>query len=195
MKHFLLVLTLIGCANAHYPPCESGTCAEGFVCDPSIEGNVCVPACVIMVDGFICEDGAACYFRPRGGFRCAAGGTVEIGEVVLEPESCVFGTLPREDWTSDPLVWRCLVACSNDGDCAVAETCTEGGCVPRCAGRSEVCGPANRCAVDGGQEYCVNERRFARIDCDGDGSADCPPYATCDASAVGGCTHPAAEDL
>jgi len=43
--------------------------------------------------------------------------------------------------------------------------------------------------------YCANARRFARIDCDGDGDADCYPGFVCDATVVGGCEHPPPEDL
>jgi hypothetical protein len=188
-----------GCPSTHHAPCDLGSCPEGYACDSSLEGDVCVERCTVLdVIPFtsLCDDGAACYWRP-GGDRCAAGGSLGIGAVVdpFSEEACAFGLLPRPDYTSDPLVQRCVLGCSDELPCPTGDLCTSSGCMPLCVAGTAPCGPGNTCIMLGGYPECVNPRRLARIDCDGDGDADCHPAFVCDASAVGGCEHPPPEDL
>jgi hypothetical protein len=101
---------------------------------------------------------------------------------------------------AEPYRRTCEPICDTDAQCRSGERCQMfgGTCDVPCEGPgSTPCTAPNRC-VDG---FCVNERRFARIDCDGDGvitltgclgaECDCRPTFVCDPEAIGGCAHPA----
>jgi hypothetical protein len=201
VKRWLVVAAcfacVYGCANTHHAPCELGSCPDGFACDPSLEGEVCVERCVVidvMPFTSLCEDGAGCYWRP-GGFRCAAGGTLGL-DAVVDPfgdDTCAFGLVPQEDYTSDPLVARCVLGCSRDVPCPDGYLCSSTGCRPFCTA-TDACDVGDECVMLGGYPYCLNERRFDRTDCDGDGEVDCLPFLQCDSDGVGGCSHPPPEE-
>jgi hypothetical protein len=114
----------------------------------------------------------------------------EGGIVRGDGDECAFGMSGDYDFTSEPLVRRCARVCDADAECGELERCVNHRCRPNCRVESNACDPPNLC-VDFGA-YCVNPRRFARIDCDGDMDQDveCSPALVCDAMAIGGCTYP-----
>jgi hypothetical protein len=112
------------------------------------------------------------------------------GAIVTTDDGCAFGMAPDYDFTSEPRVSRCARVCDADSDCRELEDCVNHRCRPNCRVEGQMCEPPNLC-VDFGA-YCVNPRRFARIDCDGDMDQDveCSPALVCDATAIGGCGRP-----
>jgi hypothetical protein len=133
---------------------------------------------------------------------CYPGGLATEGTTTLLGSECGFGLAPRPHYDEEPLRFTCEPVCDTDADCRAGERCHSyggGTCDVPCEGSGATpCAPPNRC-VDG---FCLNERRFARIDCDGDGvithtfcnpelDCDCFPWGVCDPDAIGGCAHPA----
>jgi|GEM_PF-1698459 hypothetical protein len=196
------VLMLMGCPGTHEQPCSSMMpCPPGQVCDRAVGGSFCSPACSLETDGGFCDDGSVCASY-GGPFACRRGGTVNEGEVVgIGGETCARGLAPARDYTVDPagipprVVTRCGRRCERNSECREGESCRQDGvCGPACDGIG--CAPEQFCvSYPGGKDYCVDARRYARIDCDGDGDADCWPYLQCDPEAVGGCEHPPVDEI
>lgn len=130
-----------------------------------------------------CDDGSWCRVLNRSSY-CWYGGAVPEGEVEPRPGDCAFGLAHTPDYTAEPLGLICEPVCNEDDDCREGELCTTRRCSPPCG--AGTCESPNRCALG----TCVNERRFAQIDCDADGTPDCYPGLVCDAEAIGGCAHP-----
>ena len=178
------LIAATSCADSHPPPvsCLSDAdCPDGTCIGEADGRGVCLLACDYTV-ATRCDDGAWCRVFSTGSF-CWHGGTVREGHVAPVPGDCAFGLGTIQDYTTEPLSWTCEPVCNETEDCRGGEEC-RGRCLPPCGPGN--CVAPNRCALGG----CVNERRFARIDCDADGTPDCYPGLVCDAGAIGGCAHP-----
>ena len=117
---------------------------------------------------------------------CWPGGTLREGtDAGTTGAGCAFGLGAIRNLVAEPIAWVCEPVCDTSADCRAGEECGRTSvCAPPCT--SENCPAPNRCAFG----RCVNERRWARADCDGDGELDCEPYLQCDASEIGGCGLP-----
>lgn len=182
-----LIATMVVATSCGVPPgpslipCNSATpCSAEMVCDVSGSGSYCAHIC--DPGRPLCEDGAACYERAGGGPRCVVVGTVPEGELLAD-NSCARGLLPVTDYSGEPVGRRCEPACNRDSDCRTGEVCQLGHCDRRCT--IDSCPDGLFCIATIRETFCVNARRFARSDCDGDGLGDCAPYSMCDA--VGEC--------
>lgn len=183
-----------GCADSHAgEPCsDEQPCPAPLVCDFGLDemgvryARACVPTCDELTTSR-CTNGALCLAN-----RCSAGGSVPQGGVGDE-FTCAFGLVGRLTFAGEPAVRICTPVCNTAADCEGGEVCSISSCTRPCEGPDSVpCSPPARCV--GGVD-CVNERRFARIDCDGDGDADCDPALACDLAAIGGCAHVPREEL
>jgi hypothetical protein len=182
-------LLAAACADAHSPPvrCRDGVCPSGQVCLPD-EGAICVPTCDAPVVSR-CESGARCRMWMGGGV-CWPGRTVREGGVTVGPYECAFGLRDVPDFESEPLRFTCQPVCNTDADCRGGEHCSASACRTRCTNSAgDPCASTSHCVASG---VCVNERRFARIDCDGDRdlTPECGVSLMCDPDAIGGCTYP-----
>jgi hypothetical protein len=84
--------------------------------------------------------------------------------------NCGFGLLARAHYDEEPLGLTCEPVCDADSDCRPGERCSPGprggSCDVPCEGPGATpCAAPNRCVTG----FCVNERRFAAMDCDADG--------------------------
>jgi hypothetical protein len=188
-------LLLSACPGPSLTPCSTmEPCEPGQVCDRAAIGSFCVPTCTGVMTSPFCADGSVCASY-GGPLACRLGGTIpEGGVVTVGGETCARGLLSAADYTVDPagmpprIVRICMRACGRDAGCRAGEQCRgDGACGPGCGGLG--CEPDEHCVTYRGADYCVDARRYARIDCDGDGDADCPPYAQCDAAGVEGCSR------
>lgn len=179
------VVSLSSCADSHPAPqsCASDAdCTEGGVCVGASDGEgLCFVECDYAV-AQRCADGSWCRAAPTLSY-CWPGGPTPEGEVELRRGDCAFGLAQTTDYTAEPLRLICGPVCNVSDDCRRGEMC-DGRCMPPCT--SSTCVAPNRCAFD----RCVNERRFARSDCNADGTPDCHPAFVCDPEAIGGCEHP-----
>lgn len=120
---------------------------------------------------------------------CWPGGAVPEGNPATTQFECSFGLRTLPDFEAEPVRQICEPACNVDGDCRAGERCLDfGACRPPCRAPTD-CASGSTCLSTG---VCVNARRFARIDCDGDGdlTPECIPSLQCDTEAIGGCAHP-----
>lgn len=182
----VLALALPTCADSHPPPvsCTSDAECPAGICVGEGDGRgVCLLECDHLV-ATRCEDGAWCRVLSSGDY-CWFGGTVGEGDIASAPGDCAFGLGTIQDYTAEPLRWVCEPVCNDSAHCRGGELCL-GRCMPPCT--PSTCVAPNRCALG----TCVNERRFAQIDCDADGTPDCYPGLVCDPEAIGGCGYPAA---
>ncbi len=184
----VLWLVLPSCSLSHpEPECADGRpCEAPLVCDPPRGPGLtshCVPACDWSV-AIRCPNGAYCLSTV-----CTTGGPTALGDVPAALDGCGFGMRPALDYTTDPLESVCRLVCDVDAHCPANHRCIQNMCLAGCLVPGQECSPPNLC-VD--RFDCVNERRFARIDCDGDRDldAECDPGLQCDASALGGCGYP-----
>lgn len=171
-------------------PCETNEACEptGTCIGETMGEGRCLRYCFSSTRR--CLDGAWCRAVAGGVNVCWDGGDVEEGEVSVSEGSCAFGLSVLPDYTVEPLVYRCARVCETDAHCEVGEACMSGGCQVPC-GTEHPCDPIDHC-VEG---VCVNERRYARLDCDGDGYPDCRVPYQCDPDAIGGCsTAPRGEE-
>lgn len=212
LRSFLTLAMILGsCSASHaHVTCDDGVCPGDLVCvrHPALPSTECVERCPTdprfpMPDAWLwrCPNGAACQVY-RTIPVCWPGGSTPDGEAsTMSGFDCAFGLRGADDYTTDPLVYRCTRGCANDDDCLIGEQCWAA-CQPRCTGENSVpCAAPNQCVDFRSVQWCVNERRFDRIDCDGDGAVrgppcergstcECMPWGECDASAIGGCAHP-----
>lgn len=156
-------------------------CPAGLEClsPPDVPESVCVERCdSVMVH---CGPGMICLFH-RGVRVCWPGGDLPEGASSRDALACQRGLALRPDYEAEPLAYTCEPLCETSGDCRAGETCDDGlTCAVPCAGPGAApCGAGSTCV----QGFCLNARRFAQIDCDGngrvDGPADCPPGGMCD---------------
>ena len=176
------------CGTSHAPPvpCEDGVCPEGQLCVrlPS-ERRVCADLCD-RDETARCSSGAACTYHSSTAEVCWPGGDLMRGAHTIVNQRCGFGLTTRRDFESEPIDYTCQPVCELDEHCSDAERCqSQVTCAPPCP-EGTACGTDGRC-VDG---YCMNRRRYERLDCDGDGTPDCPFFTVCDAAAVTGCGRP-----
>lgn len=180
---------VVGCTVD--PPCASNAaCGPLGMCigEAATGEGRCLSACDFDNP---CQDGAWCRYV-EGSMVCWDGGTTGEGEIALDPGDCAFGLAATPDYTAEPLVDRCMPSCSfyreNDGcseeEQCLGETCGSLDCHTR------PCGPLDHCVYG----MCINERRYARLDCDGDSYPDCYPGQICDPEVIGGCSYPPYEE-
>lgn len=176
------------CADTHQGEmrCVGGGCEDDFVCLPD-EGSVCVGSCDSTIMSR-CDNGAVCW-RYRDGGVCWPGRDVPEGEEPPFQYDCAFGLRPRGDYESEPLRSTCEPVCNVDADCRDGEVCSGTTCRAPCRNSAgEPCAATSYC-VSG--VVCVNERRFSRIDCDGDRDLDpeCTVTLACDPEDPSRCLH------
>lgn len=199
-------LCLAACADTHAGTCTLDGCREGETCVRTeyYPTGSCMPVCEWGIDGPRCDNGAWCLSGARPDF-CYAGGPAIEGETTdISALSCGFGLIGRRHYDEEPLRRTCEPVCDTDADCRTGERCSPGprggSCDVPCEGPgSTPCAPPNRCVTG----FCVNERRFAAMDCNGDGvvhvvptgcpvgmECDCRLGLVCDEAAPGGCRLP-----
>jgi len=183
---------LAACADAHPAPvrCLDGVCPDGQVCLAD-EGSVCVARCDATTETR-CENGAAC-FTYRTVDVCWPGRAVADGSIATVHFDCAFGLRSQPDYESEPLRDTCEPVCDRDADCRSGEVCWGTTCHAPCRSPDGAsCAPTSQCVS---RIVCVNERRFARVDCDGDGAHDCTLGLMCDPEDPTRCIHvPAGEE-
>ena len=184
----LLLLCLSGCPSAFDPPanCDDGVCAgrDRCVLPPFVPRATCMASCERPTWSAIpppCPEGSPC-IQYLGGDVCWTGGVVPDGAFAPDPSVCASGAL-RADFEAEPLVFQCRSGCVRDTDCAAPEICLGGmACAVPCTNpQGAPCAEGSTC-VEG---YCVNARRFIRMDCNGDGDPECPPGTACILTDVG----------
>jgi len=184
-----LALVLCACSDSHAPPvrCADGVCPGGQIC-LSDEGAICVATCDPLSVGR-CDNGAAC-LSYRGLSVCWPGRTVPRGSPGLSEYECAFGLSTQPDYQSEPLRQVCEPVCNTLADCGAGEQCLSRNCVEPCS-PTVGCEAGSHCITTYRVGICVNERRFARIDCDGDRDlvTECGPSLACDPEDRSRCIH------
>jgi len=179
------------CADAHEPPvrCAAGICPEGLLCLAD-EGAVCVPRCELRRVSR-CDDGAACSLY-RGEGVCWPGRAVTEGNTATTQYECSFGLRTHPDYEAEPVRAVCEPVCNTSMDCRAGEQCDGSVCVAPCRGSTgEPCATTSYCVTNTRPGICVNERRFTRIDCNGDRDLvpECTPSLMCDPEDPARCLH------
>lgn len=185
------VILGLGCADAHPAPgrCLDGVCPAGQVCLLD-EGAVCVATCDSTTVSR-CDNGAVCW-RYREGAVCRPGRTVTEGNEPPFQYDCAFGLRPQGDYESEPLRYSCEPVCDTNADCRSGEVCLGTTCGESCRNAAGgPCAPSSHCVMGFFGGVCVNERRFTRIDCDGDRDlySECTVTLMCDPEDPSRCVH------
>jgi len=186
-----VLLAAVACADAHDPParCPDGMCPAGQVCLPD-EGALCVATCDAATVSR-CENGARCRMWMGGGI-CWPGRAVVEGAEPAGPYDCAFGLHESPDYEAEPFRFVCEPVCNTNEDCRAGERCDGVMCVAPCRGSTgEPCATTSYCVTNTRPGICVNERRFTRIDCNGDRDLvpECTPSLMCDPEDPARCLH------